>query len=41
MMFKSRRGGTNSTHGEEGKYIQCTVQNTVGYATTNDATKNE
>jgi len=41
MLFKSRRGGTYSTHGEEGKHIQYTVQNTVGYTTTNDATTKE
>jgi len=40
MMFKSRKGGTYSTHVEEGKYIHYTVQNTVGYATTNDAKRN-
>jgi len=40
-MFKSRRGGTYSTHGEESEYIECTLQNTVGYATTNDAATNE
>jgi len=41
MIFKSRRGDTYSTHVEEGKYIQYTVQDTVGYATANDARRNE